>query len=275
MLMGGYMGDYIHNLFTDTLILDTETTSLDFKEAEIIQYAATDTMSVLNTILEKEYKIPSTFHMPSKAITPEISAITTITNRMVFGCPNFRDTLDTVQEQLNNYKYFVAHNAYYDKGVLEAQGLTVPQEICTLRLARKLFADDEKITQHSLQYLRYARNLPIPDSIPSHLADADVMVVGALFADLITETIIRKIVDPETGDIGKQLIEWLAAPVITTIMPFGKHKGKKFTEVPISYWQWALDNFDSLNEEDAAYDKDFSMSVAIAIEEILEAAGND
>ena len=55
-------------------------------------------------------------------------------------------------------------------------------------------------------------------------------------------------------------------------MPFGKHKGKKFTEVPISYWQWALDNFDSLNEKDSAYDKDFARSVTVAIEKILENA---
>lgn len=253
------------------LILDTETTSLDFKEAEVIQYASADALHVLEAIASETYDIPCSFHKPSKKIPPEISAITSITNRMVKGHSNFKDELDGVQKELNRYKYFVAHNAYYDKGILEAHDLDIPKPICTMRLAKKLYADDADITAFSLSYLRYALDLPISDTLPAHLADADVMVTGILFYTLVEKAIIDGIINTE-DDIGTQLVEWLDAPVITTIMPFGKHKGKKFTEVPISYWQWAMDNFDSLNEKDSAFDKDFATSVAVAIEEILEKA---
>lgn len=264
--------DPLTTFLQKTLILDTETTSLDFKEAEVIQYASANVLYVLDAIGNETYDIPCSFYKPTKKIPPEISAITSITNRMVDGHPNFKDELDSVQKELDKYEYFVAHNAYYDKGILEAHDLNIPNPICTMRLAKKLYADDIKITAFNLSYLRYALALPVSDTLPAHLADADVIITGILFYTLIEKAMIDGIIDIENGDIGVQLVEWLDAPLITTIMPFGKHKGKKFTDVPISYWQWALDNFDSLNEKDSAYDKDFATSVAVAIEEILEGA---
>jgi exodeoxyribonuclease X len=164
----------------------------------------------------------------------------------------------------------IAHNAYYDDRIFKEHELITPKSICTMRLSRKLLADDENIEEHTLSYLRYALDLPIPDDIPAHLADADVMVTALLFVHLVGIAQAQGIVD-DNSDIGEQLIEYLEAPVITTIMPFGKHKGTKLTEVPLSYWHWATANVDSLNEENPAYDKDFAASVDSAIEEILEA----
>lgn len=264
------MTDPLTAFLQETLVLDTETTSLDFKEAEVIQFASSDVLHVLSVIADETYDIPNSFHKPKKSISPEISAITSITNRMVSGSTDFKDNLKAVQKEFDRYKYFVAHNAYYDSGVLNAHELDLPTSICTMRLAKKIFADSEDVTAFNLQYLRYALDLPISDTLPAHLADADVMVTGILFYTLVEIAMTNGNISVEDGNIGEQLVNWLAEPVITTIMPFGKHKGKKFVEVPISYWQWALNNFDSLNEEDTAYDKDFAASVTIAIEEILE-----
>ena len=138
-----------------------------------------------------------------------------------------------------------------------------------MRFAKKLYKDDTNISEYNLSFLRYALDLPIPDDIPAHLANADVMVTTLLFAKLVEDAITQDILDLEAGELGEQLVVWLDKPVIITIMPFGKHKGKKLTEVPVDYWQWALDNFNSLNEEDSAYDKDFAASVTKAIEVIL------
>lgn len=263
------MTDHLTTFLQETLVLDTETTSLIHKEAEIIQYASADVLTILSEIAEETYNIPNSFHKPEKTIPPEISAITSITNRMVEGHEPFADAQPRIQKEFDKFKYFVAHNAFYDRGVLTANGMKLPKAFCTMRMARKLYANSEKITAHNLSYLRYALDLPIPDTLPAHLADADVMVTGVLFFTLLEKAIADGFINVD-NDIGEQLEEWLEKPIIVTIMPFGKHKGKKFVDVPISYWQWALENFDSLNEEDSAYDKDFSTSVAIAIEEILE-----
>jgi len=263
------MTDPLTTFLQETLVLDTETTSLVHKEAEIIQYAAADVLHILGVIADETYDIPNTFHEPETKIPPEISAITSITNRMVKGHEGFTAALPRVQAELDSFKYFVAHNAFYDNGVLKAHGLEMPKAFCTMRLARKLFADDDDITAYNLQYLRYALDLPISDTLPAHLADADVMVTGILFLTLVEKAIEGGFIDA-SGDIGAELEVWLEQPIIVTKMTFGKHKGKKLSEVPISYWQWALDNFDSLDEEDSAYDRDFASSVAIAVEEILE-----
>jgi len=265
------MTDYITKLFQDSLVVDTETTSLDFREAEVIQYASDSALAVLETIAEENYEVSNEFYKPANPISAKISSITTITNRMVIDCVDFKDTLDDVQNEFNNFKYMIAHNAYYDSRIFKEHDLTTPENICTLRLSRKLFADDPNIEEHTLSYLRYALDLPIPDDIPAHLADADVMVTALLLAHLIGVALDQGVIDVNS-DIGEQLTAYLEAPVITTIMPFGKHKGLKLKEVPISYWHWAVANVDSLNEENPAYDKDFAASVDTVIEELLEAA---
>ena len=265
------MTDFMTKLLQDCLVVDTETTSLDFRKAEVIQYASQDVLGVLETISDESFDVPNEFYKPTTPISAKISSITTITNRMVDDCINFKDTLKDVQAEFDKFSYMIAHNAYYDARIFKEYDLKTPTNICTLRLSRKLLADDTSIEEHTLSYLRYALDLPIPDDIPSHLADADVMVTALLFVHLVGVAQSQGIID-DNSDIGEQLITYLEAPVITTIMPFGKHKGAKLTEVPVSYWHWAVANMDSLNEKNPAYDKDFASSVDSAISEILEAA---
>lgn len=268
------MIDPLTTFLQETLVLDTETTSLIHKEAEIIQYAAADVLTILGEIAAETYRIPNSFHQPDVTIPPEVSAITSITNRMVKGHEPFADAIPRIQAELDKYKYFVAHNAFYDNGVLSAHGIKMPKPFCTMRMARKLFADSETITAHNLSYLRYVLDLPISDTLPAHLADADVMVTGILFYTLVEKAISDGFIRIEDGDIGGQLEVWMEEPIIVTKMTFGKHKGKDFSEVPLSYWQWALENFDSLDEDDSAFDRDFAASVTLAIEEILEKNGS-
>ena len=265
------MTDFMTKLLQDCLVVDTETTSLDFRKAEVIQYASQDVLGVLETIGSESYDVPNDFYKPAEPISAKISSITTITNRMVEGCVNFKETLEDVQAEFDRFPYMIAHNAYYDDRIFVEHDLNTPTNICTMRLSRKLLVDDANIEEHTLSYLRYALDLPIPDDIPAHLADADVMVTALLFVHLVGIAQERGIID-DNSDIGEQLIAYLEAPVIVTIMPFGKHKGTKLAEVPLSYWHWAVKNVDSLNDENPAYDKDFAASVDSAIEEILEAA---
>jgi len=266
-----YMTDYLSKLFTDCLVVDTETTSLDFKAAEIIQYSSQDVLSILGAIADESYDIPCDFYKPSQPISAKISSITTITNRMVADSIAFEETLGDVQAEFDRFPYMIAHNAVYDNGVFARYNLNTPKNICTMRLSRKLFADDPSIEEHKLAYLRYALDLPIPDNVAAHLADADVMVTALLFVKLVEVAIERGIITDDR-DYAEQIIEYLDTPVIITVMPFGKHKGEKLVDMPLSYWQWAMSKMDSLNEDDAAYDKDFAASVATAVEEILETA---
>ena len=93
------MTDHLTDFLQETLVLDTETTSLIHKEAEIIQYASADVLTILSEIAAETYNIPNSFHEPEKTIPPEISAITSITNRMVKGHESFADAQPRIQEE--------------------------------------------------------------------------------------------------------------------------------------------------------------------------------
>lgn len=265
------MSNPLEQLLSECIVIDTETTSLDFKEAEVIQYAGDSVINILERYAADGHKgaVPAQFFTTETPITAETSSITTITGRMVAGSPKFAEKKDEIEANINSHRYMVAHNSYYDEGIFRVQGLKYPPSICTMRFAKKLYKDDVNITKHNLSFLRYALDLPIPDDVPAHLADADVLVTTLLFVRLIEDAIAAGKLDA-TQDLGEQITAWLDKPVIITIMPFGKHKGKKLTEVPTDYWMWAMDNFNSLDEKDSAYDRDFAASVTLAVEAILE-----
>lgn len=245
-------------------IFDTETTSLDFRDAEIIQLATVD--YVAGQAWAVTY---NQFFKPSKPISPEISAITYITNRMVANSPSFSEEKGAAQKMLSDKSFLVAHNAFYDEKVLRHHGVCHSPILCTMRMAKKLYESDPTITAYNLSYLRYALDLPIDDNMIAHRADDDSYVTAVLFEHLVDIAIEQWHIKPD-GDIGQQLIEWLAEPIITHTMPFGKHKGQPMQSVPLSYWQWALETLPSLNENEMEYDRDFAASVAYAVEKIFE-----
>lgn len=264
------MTDNITKLLTNAVVLDTETTSLDFKVAEVIQYASASVQEILDTVGDETYEIGNSFYKPSEPIKPEVSAVNGITNRMVAKEVEFSTEIPLIQSDLNQYSYYIAHNAAYDAKVLERYGLKLPTQICTMRMAKKLYEGNPNITAFKLGHLRYALDLPIDDNIIAHRADQDTIVTGILFVELLTEALKQGVVDADKDDLGQQIVDWLNEPIVTTIMPFGKHKGEKLTSIPLSYWQWALENMDSLQEDKPEYDKDFAASVAIAVEQIFE-----
>lgn len=243
-------------------VFDTETTSLDFRDAEIIQLATADYQPGWAVTYDQFFK-------PSKPIPPEVSAITYITNRMVANSPSFAEKKNVVQDMLNDKPFLVAHNAFYDEKVLKAHNVLHSPIICTMRMAKKLYESDPTVTAYNLSYLRYALDLSIDDNMIAHRADDDSYVTAVLFEHLVDVAIEQWHIKPD-GNIGQQLIDWLAEPIITHTMPFGKHKGQKMVDVPLSYWQWALENMDSLNEDKPEFDRDFSASVIHAVEKIFE-----
>lgn len=269
------MTNSIEHLFSDSIVIDFETTSIDFREAEIIQYAGDNVIAILEQAALNGYDDAVTyqFYKPDEPVTPKISSVTCITNRMLEGMPRFKDHQSDVEKKINEYQYLIAHNAYYEEGVLKTHGMKFPQTICTMRFAKKLYKDNVDISEFNLTFLRYALDLPIPDHIRAHLAHEDAMVTALLFIRLVDDAVHAGIIDPAAGDVGGQIVSWLDEPIIIETMQFGKHKGKKLTEVPLDYWQWAMDNMNSLNEEHPGFDADFAASVTIAIEEILENQG--
>ena len=170
---------------------------------------------------------------PGKPIAIEAMAVHHITNEMVKDRPPFRDSSDynqlsgLVSDQNN---VIVAHNAKFDIGMLQNEGIDPPNVICTLKLARFLDKDGV-IPQYNLQYLRYFLDLRVEAT--AHDALGDILVLEKLF-DRIHARIKNEC--PENSK--EEMIRISNVPILIARMPFGKHKGMLMREIPTDYLEW-------------------------------------
>jgi exodeoxyribonuclease X len=131
--------------------------------------------------------------------------------------------------------------------MLRAEGVEVPKNICTLRVARHLDADG-LIPEYNLQYLRYHFGLEVPGN--PHDAEGDVNVLVAVFDKLLS-------ILTETGlsreEAISQMMEISSHPSLYRVFGFGKHKDKTLEEVFITdpgYLDWLLRQKLESGEED-------------------------
>lgn len=242
------------------IILDTETTGKDFHTAEIIE-----TGFVIRE--NNEWVIFQELHKPSGKIPPAVEALCYITNSMVADKPMFVDAKDTFQTVVSGFTngYAVGHNYFYDMKVLENHGVTLPtQSICTWRMAKKLFGNTPEIENMTLPYLRFALELDVPIDMYCHRAGNDSYITGKLLETMVDIMEESEIIDT-SKPYGPQIVEWSNSPIIYERMPFGKHKGELMTDVPHSYWKWATQNMDALNEDADNFDPDLAASIHRAL----------
>ena len=131
----------------------------------------------------------------------------------------------------------VAHNAKFDIAMLEVEGIKVPKNIDTLRVARYLDKEN-KIPEYNLQFLRYYLDLEI--DAHAHDAEDDVKVMYALFLRLLDK--IKEEIPDEEKAIEK-MIEISAVPTLYNQFNFGKHVGEKVEDVAKkdkNYLEWLL-----------------------------------
>lgn len=244
------------------IVLDTETTSDDFHKAEIIESGF-----VLRN--NGVWDVYQDLHRPVNGpIPPKIQSICYITNQMVSESQPFSESTAGLQSVIDVYKagYVVAHNYSYDQRVLENNGIVLPKNsICTWRIAKKLFMDSPDITETNLPYLRFALELDVPLEYRCHRAGYDSLITGHLLESMIKLMESYGLID-ETADLGTQIMEYSNAPIIHRTMPFGKYKNVAMSEIPTSYWQWAMKNTDWFNPEADSFDPDLLESINAALE---------
>jgi len=209
------------------IFLDTETTGNDLLKDRLCQicYKTSD-------------KIRTEYFKPPLPMSVKAMSVTHITNKFLKDKPAFKgsDMYNEAQELLSK-GIMVAHNARFDKAMLEAEGISVPQSICTFRVARYL-DQDNMIPEYNLQFLRYFLDLDIEAGV--HDAEEDVKVLCGVF-----ERLLVKMKD-EAGDENKaikKMIEVSSHPSLFKLFNFGKYKDKKIEEVVKSdrrYLEWYL-----------------------------------
>ena len=266
----------IVEFFNQLIVVDTETTGVDTNSAEIIEIAS-------GQLLDNDWQTHTLLLGSLRPIPPEASAIHYISNRMIADLPTFDDQIDKLAEvlRLNSVVSMVAHNADFDRKMIKEayarcfhfdEFKTFENQrdwICTWRLAKAVLGIDYGLIQYGLSYLRYYLDLDVPDELPVHRADADVITCGRLLEKLLNLAIEKNLVDP-TEDILPQLISLCWDPIPITKWSIGKkYAGRELSEIPTNYYMWALQNIDELNETNSRYNLDLATSV----EKILSERG--
>jgi DNA polymerase III epsilon subunit-like protein len=214
----------------DALIfLDTETTGNDILTDRLCQvcYKTSD-------------GIYSGYFKPPIPVSVKSMSITNITNKMLQDKEAFMgsEMKKDLESRLVN-GILVAHNAKFDCAMLEAEEMSIPRRICTLRVVRHLDPEN-KIPEYNLSYLRYYLDLDIKDAY-AHDAEGDVKVLHALFKRLMTKMMRDGLTEEE---VIIKMIDISSRPSLFKLFPFGKYKGEEIEEIvkiDKGYLQWLLD----------------------------------
>ena len=174
------------------IIFDLETTGLSAATERIIEIGA---VKVENGEILESFDL---FVDPEKAITPEITRLTSITNEMVAGAPKEAEALEQFFRFCDGCDILVAHNADFDMGFLRAAIRRCgreedPVQIDTLVMARAMYPELKK---HKLDTI--AERLGVTQK-HHHRADDDARVLAEIFLKMVQRLVedagITKVMD--------------------------------------------------------------------------------
>jgi DNA polymerase III subunit epsilon len=202
--------------------LDCESTGLEPNTDRLIEVAAArftfqQIVQLFETLVDPECPIP-----------PVSQEIHKISSEMLKGKPKASMVLSDLFKMIDGH-ILVGHGIGFDIALLaaEAKRAQIPNTIekqpfiDTLRMAR-LYGESPV---NSLDCLRQHFNIK-PQG--THRAMSDVLVNIEVF---------KYLAKPYQST--EQIFKVLEKPIKLKTMPLGKHKGRKFDEIPIEYLLWA------------------------------------
>lgn len=198
---------------------DTETTGIRSEKDKIIEIAA------YNPVKDTSFV---QLVNPKCLIPAEATAIHHITNEMVATAEDFSVVGAQFAEFCGEEAVLIAHNNdAFDQQFLNQEALrhniTWPAswQFCdSLKWARKYRPD---LPRHSLQFLREVYQI---QANQAHRALDDVIVLHKVFQLMIDDLSVSTV------------LELLKKKKELTVMPFGKHQGTPFKQLPQDYIRW-------------------------------------
>jgi len=225
-----------------TLVIDTETNGME-DDSEIVEFGAAPVL--LPKVPEAELPMRGEIQVGSGRSTlikpidpkmpPEVMAVHHITPEMLEDSPF---AADGVRKVCNSFgfepDYYVAHNSRFDdkylKGLLAADGPWID----TYRVALVLFPEAPSHKNAALFYwlnLHRSTDNDWPaffETSQLHRALPDSVITAHLFKDMLTRMPVSK------------MVEISSRPALLPKVAFGKHRGKKWSEVDLGYIKWIL-----------------------------------
>jgi DNA polymerase-3 subunit epsilon/exodeoxyribonuclease X len=99
-------------------------------------------------------------------------------------------TLPKVIRELIKTRTIVAHNAQFDVGMLQKEGVECGDSICTKKLAHYIFPEMEKFNMQFLRYYFWEKegiDMNLPKGMEPHQALADVVILEKVFYRIVQE----------------------------------------------------------------------------------------
>lgn len=215
------------------LFFDTETT--DVQSKDIIQLAAISDDGVSINMFFKPIQKISVAAMAVHHITPE-----DLVNKPKFEDSKYEDSsLKEYLEKLAKEYIWVAHNAEFDLEVLRKKGIDIPNSICTFKLARNMFSennDTRDLESYSLQYLRYYLGLYKKENSEhntAHDALSDVYFLKDLF----------EYIQKNSSLTVENMMTITREPQYIRSINFGKYAGRTLEDIAKidrEYLQWLM-----------------------------------
>lgn len=208
------------------LFLDSETTGVNHDDA-VVEIGWIEVDEDFNHLAEVSSLID-----PQRTIASAASAVHGLVLADLRDSPTLEEFFTVDDEScyggtIDDPVVLCGHNVAFDHRFVKPYITNVVQEVCSLRWARRLYPDADN---HQLQTLVFELNLP--RATEAHRA----------LSDVTTSIHLIKHICERTGLTLRQLAEASAEPVLLGTMLFGKHKGKRFDEVPTPYMRWMLEN---------------------------------
>lgn len=209
-------------------VSDTETTgpTANDRPCEVAWFEIDESLNIID---ERHSRID-----PERPIPAGASGIHGITDEDVANAPTmkqyFSEVLGPSFFAPDDEVLIIAHNAGFDRRMLQGY-MPITEELCTLRLARRVWPQAEN---HKLATLMYLLNLPRGKS---HSAHGDVATCYALLCQIVQMS----------GKSLQELINESAEPIYVHKMPFGKDRDKPLAALEPDYVSWLLkrDNLDN------------------------------
>lgn len=222
------------------IIIDTETTGLKQPQAIEVAYFELETdiskLSRRFSLKSAEYTTQLAMFQerfkPSKPIDPFAEKIHGISLESLANC-----RLHT-EFKLPRHSYFIAHNAIFDWRVLNCPKTKV---ICTKLLAQQLLTKgvgkDKNLQNHKLTTL-------IVYFYPEKGSEMIKEAHGAMQDCMLVYYLLLKLLERAPYvESWEQLCSMCKQPkelenAVCPKMPFGKHRGMLFADIPLDYLQW-------------------------------------
>ena len=209
-----------------SLVIDTETASLSQGIVDIAIAEIDDDFNVL-------WSIESLID-PECEISPGAMGVHHITPDMVYDKPTIAEFMDMHKYPLFGADVLGGHKVSFDLKFLSDFLPDQFKTIDTLKLSRNTWPTLES---HKLQTLRYTFGLNAGNA---HRAMGDVIT---------TISLMREIAEKHETDLTGLTMLMNAPLSLDSRIGFGKHRGEKLRDLPISYVRWLLDKSDAADED--------------------------